>query len=65
MINAALEMLRFSIENTLVVFREKYNEYRVGDNQMNRSLAIGGYDSTGNADLIASYLLDLVQDHST
>ena len=64
-INAALEMLEFSMGNTLVVSREKYYEYGVVDDPMNRSLTIGGYNSACNADLIASYLLDLAQDHFT
>ena len=64
-IEAALEMLKFSMGNTLVMFREKCYEYGVDDDPMNRSLTIGGYNSAWNADLIASYLLDLSQDHFT
>ena len=54
-----LEMLKFSTGNALVKFREKYYEYGVDDDPMNISLTIGGYSSAWNADLIASYLLDL------
>ena len=52
-------MLEFSMGNTLVMFSEKYYEYGVDNDLTNRS----GYDSAWNADLIASYLLDLAQDH--
>ena len=58
-------MLKFSMGNTLVMFRNKYYEYGVDDDPMNKSLTIGDYDSTWNADLIARYLLDLAQDHFT
>ena len=58
-------MLKFSMGNTLVTFRNKYYEYGVDDDPMNRSLTIGGYDSAWNADLIASYILNMAQDHFT
>ena len=62
-INAALEMLKFSMGNTLLTFCENYYEYGVDDNPMNRSLTIGGYNTAWNFYLIARYLLDLVQEH--
>ena len=44
-IEAALEMLKFSMGNILVTFRDRYYEYGVDDDPVNRSLTIGGYDS--------------------
>ena len=65
MINAALEMLEFNMGNSLVPFRKKYYEYGVDNDPINTSLTIIGYDSTWNADLVASYLLYLAQEHFT
>ena len=55
-ITSALEMQQFSMKNTIVCFREKYYEYGVEDDPMERSLTIGGYDSAWLADLVGGYL---------
>jgi hypothetical protein len=58
-IDAALEMQQFSMGNTIITFRDKYYEYGVSDDPMERGLTIGGYDSAWLADMVAGYLLDL------
>ena len=44
-IDSAIEMLKFSMGNTLVTFCEKYYEYGVEDDLVMRALTTGGYDS--------------------
>ncbi len=62
MIESALAMMKFSMANTLVQFREKYYEYGVEEDPMERPLTIGGYDSAFYADLVGSYILELAKD---
>ena len=62
-VEAAFEMLKFSMGNTLVTFREKYYEYGVEDDPVMRALTIGGYDSAWYVNMVASYTLDLAKDH--
>ena len=62
-IEAALEMLKFSMANTLVTFRDKYYEYGVEEDPEMRALTIGGYDSAWYADMVASYILDVAENH--
>ena len=54
-IDAALKMMKFSMGNALVTFREKYYEYGVEDDLVMRALTIGGYDSAWYADMVARY----------
>ena len=61
-INAAIEIPKFSMGITLVTFREKYYKYGVDDDLINRSLKIGGYYYAWNTYLIASSLLDLAHE---
>ena len=60
-IEAALEMQKFSMGNTLITFREKYYEYGVQSNPDDRGLTIGGYDSAWLADMVAGYILERAQ----
>ena len=62
-IAAALEMQQFSMGNTIVTFRDKFYEYGVNADPMERGLTIGGYDSAWLADMVAGYLLELADDH--
>ena len=62
MIEAALEMQQFSMKNTLVTFQDKYYEYGVEEDAMDRVLTMGGYDSAWLADLVAGYLMERVDD---
>ena len=62
-IDAALEMQQFSMGNTIITFRDKYYEYGVSEDPMERGLTIGGYDSAWLADMVAGYLLDLAENH--
>ena len=49
--------------NTIITFRDKYYEYGVSDDPMEKGLTIGGYDSAWLADMVAGYLLDLAESH--
>ena len=62
-IEAALEMLKFSMGNTLVTFCERYCEYEVEDDPVMRALTVGGYNSGWYTDMVASYIIDLAKDH--
>ena len=63
-IEAALEMQKFSMANTLIQFREKYYKYgEGGEDALERALTIGGYDSAWMADMVAGYILELANDH--
>ena len=60
-INACLEMLKFSMSNTIVTFRDRYYKNGVHGDPMERSLTIGGYKSGWLADLIASFIFEKAQ----
>jgi hypothetical protein len=51
-----LEILKFSMGNTVVSFREKYYKYVVDPNSDRRGLTIGGFKSAFLANLEATYI---------
>ena len=63
-IEAALDMQRFSMGNTLITFRDKYYEYGVEEDPKERALTIGGYDSAWLADLVAGYLMEKAEENN-
>lgn len=64
-----LDMLKFSMGNTICQFGGNYYEYCGDEEPDRRGLSIGGFESAFLADLLASYLLDMTSiiqhhDHS-
>ena len=57
-VEAGLDMLKFSMSNCLINFREKYLQYGKEKDPLKRVLTIGGYDSAWLADLTACYILE-------
>ncbi len=57
-INKCLDILWFSMGNTIVTFQDKYNKYGVDANPNRHGLTIGGFESAFLADLEASYIFD-------
>ena len=57
-VEAGLDMLKFSMSNCLINFREKYFQYGKEKDLLKRVLTIGGYDSAWLADLVACYILE-------
>ena len=62
-IDAALEMQQFSMGTTIVMFRDKYYEYGVSNDPMEKGITICGYDSAWLTDMVAGYLLELAERH--
>ena len=56
-INLSLELIHFGMSSTLISFDGKYYEYHGGERE-EQGLAIGGYESSFLADLVASYLFE-------
>ena len=57
-IKLCLQLIKFGMSNTLLIFLDKYYEYGGSSNPSNRGLTIGGYKSAWLADLVASYILE-------
>ena len=57
-IQQCLDILKFSMGNTIITFRDKYYEYGVDPNPDRRGLTIGGFESAFLANLEASYIFD-------
>ncbi len=57
-VNRCLEILKFSMGNTIVSFREKYYKYGVDPNPNRRGLTIGGFESAFLADLEATNIFE-------
>jgi len=57
-VSKCLDILGFSMGNTLVSFQDQYYEYGGDADQDNRGLTIGGFESGFLSDLLASFLLD-------
>jgi hypothetical protein len=55
-VKRCLDILKFSMGNTIVSFRKKYDKYGVDPNHDRRSLTIGGFESAFLADLEATYI---------
>lgn len=53
-----LNLIKFGMSKTLLQFRGIYFEYIGGGNKDDKGLAIGGYESSFLADLVASFLLE-------
>lgn len=62
-INVCLEMIKFGMGNTLLMFMDKYYEYAGDEETDERGLMIGGYESAWLADLVAGYVLECTSDH--
>ena len=62
MSKTALNMLKCSISNTIITFREKYYQYGIEDDPMMRALSIRGYNSAWYANLVGCYILDMTED---
>ena len=56
-INLCLELIHFRMSSTIIYFDIKYYEYH-GREREEQGLAIGEYESTFLADLVASYLFE-------
>ena len=56
-INLCLDLIQFGMSSTLISFDGEYYEYHGGERE-EQELAIGGYESTFLADLVASYLFE-------
>jgi hypothetical protein len=56
-IENCLEMIKFGMSSTLLVFRDKYYEYDGNEDPDDKGLTIGGYESDWLADLAAAYVL--------
>ena len=54
-LNLCLDLIQFGMSSTLISFDGEYYEYH-GGNKEEQGLAIGGYESSFLADLVASYL---------
>ena len=50
------------MSNTLLTFGDKYYEYGGSINPDRKGLTIGGYESAWLADLVASFILDKVDE---
>jgi len=57
-------MLKFSMENTLLTFQDKYYECGIQEDPMEWCLTIGWYDSTWLANIVAAYILEKASSHS-
>jgi hypothetical protein len=57
-INKCLDILQFSMGNTIVAFQDKYCKYGVDADPNRRGLTNGGFESALIADLKASYIFD-------
>ena len=62
-INICLEFIKFGMENTILTFQDKYYKYGDGKEDGSSALTIGGYESAWLADLVASYILDELENH--
>jgi hypothetical protein len=61
-IDTCLEMIKFSMGNTLLTFVDKYYKYGGDLNVEDRGLTIGGYESAWLADLCMAYVTDNSRD---
>ena len=64
-----MTLVKFGMKSTLIKFHDKYYKYKGAagasvDNKDN-GLAIGGFESVWLANLVASYLLEMMEDHFT
>ena len=50
------------MSNTLLTFKDKYYEYGGSIKPERKGLTIGGYESAWLADLVASFILDKVEE---
>jgi hypothetical protein len=57
-INKCLDILQFSMGNTIVTFQDKHCEYGVDADPNRRGLTNGGFESALIADLKDSYIFD-------
>jgi hypothetical protein len=60
-IRRCLDILKFSMGNTIVSFRDRYYEYGVDNDPNRRGLTIGGFESAFLADLECSFIFEKLQ----
>eukprot|EP00957_Ditylum_brightwellii_P067600 5131298-Ditylum_brightwellii.AAC.1 len=64
-----MALVKFGMKNTLIQFRDKYYKYRgaagASADKEDIGLAIGSFESAWLANLAASYLLEMTEDHFT
>eukprot|EP00957_Ditylum_brightwellii_P187620 14286863-Ditylum_brightwellii.AAC.1 len=62
-------LVKFGMKSTLFCFRDKYYKYKgaagASADEEGIGLAIGGFESAWIANLVASYLLEMTEDHFT
>eukprot|EP00957_Ditylum_brightwellii_P022802 1719870-Ditylum_brightwellii.AAC.1 len=64
-----MTLVKFGMKSTLICFRDKYYKYKgavgASADEEDIRLAIGGFESAWLANLVASYLLKMTEDHFT
>eukprot|EP00957_Ditylum_brightwellii_P122022 9306036-Ditylum_brightwellii.AAC.1 len=64
-----MTLVKFGMKSTLIHFRNKYYKYKgaagASADEEDIGLAIGGFESAWLANLVASYLLEITEDHFT
>jgi hypothetical protein len=60
-IRTCLELLKFSMSNTLIDFDGEYYEYDGDLSLIERGLTIGGFESAYLADLVMAYILEVME----
>jgi hypothetical protein len=65
LLHCCLEMVKFSMANTLIQFNGAYYEYSGNVDVNNKGLTIGGFESAFFADLVAAWILENTEEHMT
>jgi len=65
LLHRCLEMVKFSMANTLIQFNGAYYEYGGNVDVNNKGLTIGGFESAFFADLVAAWILENTEEHMT
>eukprot|EP00957_Ditylum_brightwellii_P004177 318315-Ditylum_brightwellii.AAC.1 len=64
-----MTLVKFGMKSTLIEFRDKYYKYKgaagASADAKDTGLAIGSFKSAWLVDLVASYLLEMTEDHFT
>eukprot|EP00957_Ditylum_brightwellii_P186627 14208976-Ditylum_brightwellii.AAC.1 len=64
-----MTLVKFGMKSTLIWFRDKYYKYKgaagASVDEEDIGLAIGGFESAWLANLVASHLLEMTEDHFT
>ena len=62
-IDMCMQMILFGMKSTYIVFQDSYYEYDGDQDDDNRGLTIGGYESAFLSDLVGAYLLECTANH--